>query len=191
MKTILITGGAIRIGREIACFLAQKKHKIIVHYNSSETAANELRNLIGCKLIKADFSNNPSVLKMIKKVGKIDVLINNASYFSKTKNLDNHYIVNYETPSKLITEFASINPHLKVFNVLDAWADSKPKGFEAYYQSRFLLENFKHPNITIHNFKLGATLIKDGQNPGVFQSIAEQFPNNLEKLKSTLSVLYC
>ena len=37
----LVTGGAIRLGREIALYLAQKGYDVAVHYAASEAGAHE------------------------------------------------------------------------------------------------------------------------------------------------------
>jgi len=41
-RTTLITGGAKRIGRQMAITLHQAGHNIVVHYRSSAGAASEL-----------------------------------------------------------------------------------------------------------------------------------------------------
>ncbi len=45
-KTILITGAAKRIGKEIALTFSDMGWNIIIHYNSSKNDAEELANQI-------------------------------------------------------------------------------------------------------------------------------------------------
>ena len=87
MKTIVITGASRGIGREIAKELAQKGNKIIANYNKSQEKAQQLKEElekqnIEIDIYKADVSKREEVKQMIesviKKYGKIDVLINNA-----------------------------------------------------------------------------------------------------------------
>ncbi|MBO5479232.1 MAG: SDR family oxidoreductase [Clostridia bacterium] len=83
MKIILVTGASRGIGREIAKQLALKGHKVIANYNKSEEKAMELqKENQNIDIYKADVSKREEVKKMvqdiIKKYGKIDVLINNA-----------------------------------------------------------------------------------------------------------------
>ena len=86
-KVAIVTGGSRGIGRAIVETLARKGINVIANYNQSEEKAKQLQeNLekenIHIDIIKADVSKREEVKKMvdmvIKKYGKIDVLINNA-----------------------------------------------------------------------------------------------------------------
>ena len=92
-KTALVTGGAKRIGREIALSLAQKGAHIYLHYNTSrseaEATASEIKSLgVECRLFQADLGKSVEVLKMAKEIfaqsRTVDILINNASVFYRT-----------------------------------------------------------------------------------------------------------
>lgn len=90
-KTVLITGGAINLGAEIATIFAKNKYNIIINYLTSEEEALILqKNLINdyqveVMTIKADITKENEVHKMvdkiIKKFNKIDILVNNAAYY--------------------------------------------------------------------------------------------------------------
>lgn len=80
---VLITGASRGIGRDIARVLAKNGHKVIANYNKSEQQAIELQNENeNIEIYKADVSRREEVHKMVegilKKYGRIDVLINNA-----------------------------------------------------------------------------------------------------------------
>ena len=86
-KVIIVTGASRGIGREIAKNLAIKGYTVIANYNKSEKQIEELRQELNLKEInidcfKADISKreevNNLVQYVIKKYGKIDILINNA-----------------------------------------------------------------------------------------------------------------
>ena len=86
-KVAIVTGGSRGIGRAIVETLARKGINVIANYNQSEEKAKQLQeNLekenIHIDIIKADVSKREEVKNMvdmvIKKYGKIDVLINNA-----------------------------------------------------------------------------------------------------------------
>lgn len=96
-KTILITGAAKRIGREIALDLARHGANLVIHYLQSKQDAQQLaRQVQGMGrqafLIRADFSHAAGIGKsaqtfvkqVLQKAGAIDVLINNASIFYPT-----------------------------------------------------------------------------------------------------------
>ncbi|HEX5637568.1 MAG TPA: pteridine reductase [Gammaproteobacteria bacterium] len=93
-KTALITGGAKRIGAEIARMLHAEGMNIAIHYRGSRDEAqqlcdhlNRLRNnsaiILQADLLKV--ANLPSLVdKTVKHWGKLDALINNASSFYPT-----------------------------------------------------------------------------------------------------------
>lgn len=80
---ILVTGASRGIGREIVKVLAKNGNKIIANYNKSEEQAMKLqKESENIEIYKADVSKREEVHKMVegilKKYGRIDVLINNA-----------------------------------------------------------------------------------------------------------------
>ena len=95
IRTVLITGGAKRIGLAIAKYLHQHGFNIIIIYNKSKNDAEKISHTLNndrsnsCAIIKANFSTiksyNSLYNKALKVFGRIDVLINNASKFYPTK----------------------------------------------------------------------------------------------------------
>ena len=80
---ILVTGASRGIGREIVKVLAKNGNKVIANYNKSEEQAMKLqKESENIEIYKADVSKREEVHKMVegilKKYGRIDVLINNA-----------------------------------------------------------------------------------------------------------------
>ena len=84
-RTVLITGGARGIGRQIAIDFGNAGYNVIINYNKSEQAAMSLVNElnareIACQAIRADVSDAEQVKRMREQVafGHVDTLINNA-----------------------------------------------------------------------------------------------------------------
>lgn len=84
-RTVLITGGARGIGRQMAVDFGNAGYNVIINYNKSEKAAMELVNElnareIACQAIQADVSDAAQVERMAGSVafGSVDTLINNA-----------------------------------------------------------------------------------------------------------------
>lgn len=76
MKKILITGGSGGLGKAIAQELAKNNKVIIVSTN--EEKCKQTAKALKCDYYVCDVSDYCQVEKMIKKIGKVDVLINNA-----------------------------------------------------------------------------------------------------------------
>jgi pteridine reductase len=150
-QVILITGGARRIGAQIARTLHAAGARILVHYRSSAAAAKELGAELNATrpgsaaLIAADLQQAEAPDQLIAAAlghfGRLDVLINNASTF-------------YPTPVGKITRAAwddligsnlraplflaqSAAPHLAkqrglILNVIDIHGLRPLKGYPVY-----------------------------------------------------------
>lgn len=83
-RTVLITGGARGIGRQMAIDFGNAGYNVIINYNRAESAAIQLVNEltkreIACQAIRADVSDASQVKRMANEVAySVDVLINNA-----------------------------------------------------------------------------------------------------------------
>ena len=80
-RTVLITGGAKRVGKEIALSLANKDTNLIIHYNKSLLEAKKLKLLLEergskCALIKSNLSNQKDLKKIINNAKKFFGTIN-------------------------------------------------------------------------------------------------------------------
>lgn len=79
MKTILITGSSRGIGKAIALMAADKGYKVIVHgKNDSKELSNVHNKIKGSIKTYFDISDKKETTKAIRKLGHIDVLVNNA-----------------------------------------------------------------------------------------------------------------
>jgi len=87
MKTMIITGGARGIGEGISREAAKQGYTVIINYNKSQKAAESLTeelklggfNAFNYKADVSDFNEVRGLAEfVIKKFGRIDVLINNA-----------------------------------------------------------------------------------------------------------------
>lgn len=86
-KVALITGATRGIGKQIALELAANGFDIAVNYRSMQDGMDELKkeiesNNVKCEFVKADVANFEECEQMVKetieKLGRIDVLVNNA-----------------------------------------------------------------------------------------------------------------
>jgi 3-oxoacyl-[acyl-carrier protein] reductase len=83
MKTILITGSSRGIGKSIAEIAHKQGYKVIVHGKSDSEELNKVnQQLSGSLKVMFDVSNkqatHEAIANILKEVGVIDVLVNNA-----------------------------------------------------------------------------------------------------------------
>jgi 3-oxoacyl-[acyl-carrier protein] reductase len=91
-KVLLVTGGAKGIGASICRRFSQSGYHIVVNYNRSEAAAQKLVEELSVKTQAARYRADVSVPEEVNALfefcksqfGRIDVLVNNASYSSST-----------------------------------------------------------------------------------------------------------
>ena len=78
-KTALVTGGGKGIGRAISQALSGMGARVVVNYRSDSAAAEETAaSLPNATVHRADVSDAAQVEAMIKTIGRVDVLVNNA-----------------------------------------------------------------------------------------------------------------
>ncbi|OGW79503.1 MAG: hypothetical protein A2Z83_09525 [Omnitrophica bacterium GWA2_52_8] len=146
-KTVLITGAALRIGREIALDLSRCGARVIIHYCQSQKAARMLAGDIRreggeASLLAADFSK-PGTAVLVRHIQNrlkreklaVDVLINNASVFYPAplkkineKNWEDMMRVNLKAPFFLAREFGlemAARKQGKIIQILD-WTVQRP-----------------------------------------------------------------
>lgn len=103
-KVILITGGATRLARELAKYLVSANYLVVVHYNQSENEAKLLKEELGsdCEIIKYNFLDNKTRVffqNALLKFGRLDIIINAASIFSKQslEEIDERMLEDFNT----------------------------------------------------------------------------------------------
>jgi len=134
-NTVLITGAAKRIGRDIAVGLSRDGWNVVVHYNNSSAEADGVVESIkdnGGKAyaVSADLADEDQAQGLIRQAselaGPITCLINNASLFEKDtfetvshETWDAHMQVNLRSPFVLTQSFARQLPEGLEGNVIN------------------------------------------------------------------------
>jgi NAD(P)-dependent dehydrogenase (short-subunit alcohol dehydrogenase family) len=124
--TALITGGARRLGKAMALYLAGRGHDIALHYHASadeaEATAAEIRALgVRAAILRADLLDVEATEALVPRataaLGALDVLVNNASIFeydnlrsASRKSWDRHMGSNLRAPFLLTQAFAAQAP---------------------------------------------------------------------------------
>ncbi|HEY4264551.1 MAG TPA: SDR family oxidoreductase [Micropepsaceae bacterium] len=126
VKTVLITGGAKRLGRAIALHLGSAGWSVAVHYNVSQGDAEETVAALHGKgvhaaALNADLSMEEDSQRLIaranKAVGPLTALVNNASVFESDtlatmtrESWEKHMETNLRAPIVLAQNFAEQLP---------------------------------------------------------------------------------
>ncbi len=83
-RVALVTGAGVGIGQACAVALARAGASVAVHYNLSDTGANETLSALGGEglLVQADLTDeaqaNAAVDQVVKRLGRLNILVNNA-----------------------------------------------------------------------------------------------------------------
>ena len=188
-KTILITGGALRIGSEIVASFAKIGWDIILHYrNSAEEAEKIKKNLEDAYeteifLVQGDLNADEDVQNLIDIVNKnyknLDALVNNASSFYNTEigdltnaNWDDLVGNNLKAPLFLINGLKDIltSASGSIINITDVNIDMGSPNYSIYTAAKGGLAAITKslakelaPNITVNAVAPGAIL----EPPGV------------------------
>lgn len=198
-KAALITGGAVRIGREISLNLAQKGYDIALHYNSSEKEALATRKLIldagaGCELFRCDLSSPHDARELVPEVVKtfegLCVLVNNASIFENIafrdvtpEFLETDMAVNFKAPFFLSQSFSTETSGGLIVNFLDTRIRKNPVEHFCYNLSKKSLYNLTKmlarelaPDFRVNAVCPGAILAPQGFGEDYLHEMARGAP---------------
>jgi NAD(P)-dependent dehydrogenase (short-subunit alcohol dehydrogenase family) len=199
-KTILITGGARRLGRHFALTAAKAGANIILHHNASpeearQTAGEIEKFGVDCKIVNVDFSDPENTRVEITKIFQdqpIYGLVNNAAIFDPVKfsettllQWQQHININLTAPFLLSQSFAV---HIgqnegRIVNIVD-WRALRPgRDHFPYTISKAALAALTEalalnlaPNIQVNALALGAILPPSDGNKE--ENIIRQVPAN-------------
>ncbi len=198
-NAVLITGGADRIGREIALNLADKGFNIALHYNSAKAKAEKTRNEIlsknvFCEIYKWDFNKPkliPDLFERISQDFELSVLINSASIFyendfleSTSDEFDKFFNINFKTPYILTKEFAKKTPENSlIINLLDTKIVKNETPHFNYLLTKKFLEDFTKlsayhlaPKIRVNAIAPGLILPPPGRDDEYLNRRAQNIP---------------
>ena len=179
MPTVLITGGAVRLGRAIVLHMAGRGYDIALHYGTSkesaEQTANEARELgIRCETYCTDFTDFNSIALLMDRVladfNSIELLVNSAANFiqenleeTSDRELLDTININLMAPFILMREYKKkVNSGL-IINILDERILRKVSTFGAYSVSKYALAHLTE----LSAVDWGETVRVNGIAPGL------------------------
>lgn len=199
----LITGAAQRIGKAIAQALHQRGVKVAIHCRDSKELAEQLAAQFNqtrgdsAEVFESDLTkthlSNQLIKQVVKRFGRLDYLVNNASIFYPTpieQTNDTTHLsyqkflqVNFFTPVNLLK---AAYPYLKVnqgsaLNLIDIYAKAGLEKHTEYVASKQALHEATKqlalefsPEVRVNGISPGAILWPDNQANTCESSRAQQ-----------------
>jgi NAD(P)-dependent dehydrogenase (short-subunit alcohol dehydrogenase family) len=184
-KIILVTGGAVRIGRRICERLAGAGARVVIHCRHSGAAAQELAGRLrdagtDAWVVQEDLDSEAGCEAVIREsvalAGGLDGLVNNASVFNRRgladtdlSHLMQEFRPNLFAPLFLIRAFSRVSTTGRIVNVLDRRVATLEKGALAYQLSKRALADLTRlaavelaPAFTVNGVAPGPVLAPAG-----------------------------
>jgi len=194
-RTVLVTGGAKRVGAAIVRRLADQGHRVVIHYGSSREEAEALAGEVGGGTIGADLGDRAAVATLIDMAAAcagapIDGLVNCASQFEFDRPpLDDWALfgrlapVNLGAPVLLASALAR-QPGLAdgaVVNLLDQKVANLNPDFFSYTCTKIALAGATEmlarslaPAVRVNAVAPGLTLPSGDQSEAEFEKVARE-----------------
>lgn len=197
--TVLITGGAKRIGKELCLYLPNQGYSIALHYNTSHSEAQEVAAEITqagvtCRLFSGDLSTLADAQKTIQQVfdscSDIHTIINNASIYEKgsltdmTLNaLHTNMNLHFYTPVLFAQELKKRQKTGHIINIIDAKIKANQPGMFAYLISKKSLHAATEllavelaPDIRVNAIAPGTVLPPPGKDDSYLEPLIKTIP---------------
>ena len=198
---VIVTGGAVRLGKAMALGVAGAGARVVVHYGHSAEAARrtvaEIKSLGGEALaVRADFLDAGAAGAVVgqaaERFGRVDALVNSASIYEPadvagtTESLwDRHFAINLKAPFFLCQAFAAQLGERRghIVNIAD-WRGTRPTasrvaytltkaGLIAMTQS---LAQALAPNVQVNAIAPGVILPPPGEGDEYVQRLLPSIP---------------
>lgn len=192
-RTVLVTGGAKRLGAAIARRLAADGHRVLVHYGRSGAEAEVLATELGGAAVAGDLADPDVVGSLVERAAEaagapIDGLVNSASQFEfdRPPNVDAALIdrltrVNLSAPVRLACAVAEQAADTAVVNLLDQKVANLNPDFFSYSCTKIalagatpMLAQALGPGCRVNAVSPGLTLASGDQSEGEFARAASK-----------------
>jgi len=200
-KVALVTGSAVRLGREIARHLAFEGWDIALHYRASSKEVSDFKAELKTGFPKqrfytfqADLGDTVQVQKLINLVierfGQLNLLINNASIFERSpfketsaESLIRHSQVNFVSPFILMRDFANNAANGQIINIVDTRITNNKSDYLSYSLSKKSLWELTKmaalelaPHFRVNAIAPGAILAPAGKDQHYLEKVADLTP---------------
>jgi pteridine reductase len=198
-KAALVTGGAVRLGREFALTLAKAGYDVALHYNSSAPEAERTAALcrsfgVRCEIFRGNFFDVTCLPGLMDAVATrfphIELLVNSASVYESNRIadtspelLDQQWCVNFKAPFLLMKEFYRRVGRGAIVNVLDNKIAFNQFEYAAYLTSKKALADATKmaalefaPDIRVNGIAPGVVLPATVREPAYLEWRRQAIP---------------
>ena len=191
--TVLVTGGAKRLGATIARVVTRAGAKVVIHYGRSRDEAVALADELDGVTVQGDLADPSAVAGLFARAveasgGPIDALVNSASAFEEDRpeRIDpalaaRLYAINCTAPTLLTSAMAAQGREGAVVNLLDQKLANPNPDYFSYTLSKAALESATvlmaqafAPILRVNAVAPGLTLPSGGQSDAAFEAIASR-----------------
>jgi pteridine reductase len=199
VSAALVTGGAKRLGRDIALYLADNGFDIALHYNHSHADAEAVKREVEakgrrCVLFQANLADVDAIAPLMAAAKnafpKLNVLINSASVFERVAFMETdeavfnqHMEVNLKAPFFLTQAFAKQVGKGSVVNLLDTHITTQGGSHFAYLLSKKAFAEFTQmaaralaPDVRVNGICLGVVLPSGEHDEIYMKKLATTLP---------------
>lgn len=203
---VLITGGAVRVGRTVARHLAAGGADLALHYRSSDRQARQLADELGergvnCELLQADLRDFDRLDELVERadeaIGPINALVNNAAIWRRTpfgetslEDWNELFEVNLRAPYFLTQSFArrgADRPGAAVVNLADVFGDRPLEEYSAYGMTKSALRYMTEvlaaelaPDLRVNAIAPGTVLLNEDHDADMADQLERDIPMGLE-----------
>lgn len=200
-RAALVTGGAVRLGREMTLGLARAGYDVVATYHASEGPARALRDEVlalgrRCEVVRADLLEPGAAVEVVASVrdafGRLDVLVNSAAGFDERPLLDVDaerwdavMALNVRAPHLLVRAAADLLKGTRgcVVNICDLAALQPWTRHPAHSVSKAALAHLTRvqarvlaPEVRVNGIAPGAVLPPDSYSDERLRALADAAP---------------
>lgn len=199
-RVALVTGAGHRLGRAFALALAERGHRVAVHYNAAEDAARETVATIESRggsalAFPGDLTQSAGpqelVDAVIREMGSLHVLVNSAAVMERTplgnvtvEEWDRMFALNLRAPFFLSQAAAAVMPPGSVIvNISDlaayeSWPTYIPHAISKAGLNRMTesMARVLGPDIRVNSIAPGAVLLPESWDEAAAAHFAETTP---------------
>jgi len=200
-KVAVITGSAVRLGREIALHLANSGWDLALQYRTSSKEISDFEAELKTDFpeqrfytFQADLGVLDQTQKLINQVidrfGQLDLLVNSASIFEPSpfkettpESLIRHSQVNLVSPFILMRDFANNASNGQIINIVDTRITNNKSDYLSYSLSKKSLWELTKmaalelaPQFRVNAIAPGAILAPAGKDQHYLEKVADLTP---------------